>query len=138
GALRSSQPDELIDAYRSRGGFEAVVTRAGRVYLSGPQVTLQAVPDGLRPGGPARALAYRPRPVGGTRYVVPGAPAANGTHVYFFFSEDDLWHELAQLRNILLGGVGILVLLAAGAGILLARGTLRPVARASDAARALA
>src|SRR4029450_3357876 len=48
GPLRSSQPDELIDAYRSRGGFEAVVTRAGRVYLSGPQGTLQARRDGLR------------------------------------------------------------------------------------------
>src|SRR4029450_5249591 len=59
GALRSSQPDELIDAYRSRGGFEAVVTRAGRVYLSGPQVTLQAVPDGVRALGGRGDLGYQ-------------------------------------------------------------------------------
>jgi two-component system sensor histidine kinase MtrB len=49
-----------------------------------------------------------------------------------------VWHELSVLRNVLLGGVGILVLLAALAGVVLARSTLRPVARASTAARSLA
>ena len=43
-----------------------------------------------------------------------------------------------MLRNVLLGGVGILVLLAALAGAVLARSALRPVARASAAARSLA
>jgi len=137
-ALRTSPPDDLMGAYRSRGGFETVLTRRGRVYLSGPQVTLQAVPDGLRDVVVRGELGYQRAEIGGTRYVVTGAPAANGSRLYFFFSEDGLWHELAQLRNILLGGVGILVLLAVLAGILLARGALRPVARASEAAHSLA
>ena len=47
-------------------------------------------------------------------------------------------HELSVLRNVLLGGVGILVLLAALAGAVLARSALRPVARASTAAHSLA
>ena len=63
---------------------------------------------------------------------------AGGRELYFFFPEDGLRHELVQFRNILLGGVGILVLLAALAGVVLARSALRPVARASDAAHSLA
>ncbi|MGH3021803.1 MAG: ATP-binding protein, partial [Gaiellaceae bacterium] len=45
---------------------------------------------------------------------------------------------LAELRTILLAGLGVVVVLAALAGLLLARRTLAPVARASDAARSLA
>jgi signal transduction histidine kinase len=137
-ALRTAQPNDLMDAYRSRGGFETVATRNGHVYLSGLKVTLQSVPNGLLDVVARGDLGYQRATVGGKRYVVTGAPAANGAHLYFFFSEDDVWHELAQLRNILLAGVGILALLAAIAGILLARGTLRPVARASEAAHSLA
>jgi hypothetical protein len=44
----TARADDLLKAYRSRGDFETVATRGGRVYLSGTQVTLQAVPDGLR------------------------------------------------------------------------------------------
>ena len=43
-----------------------------------------------------------------------------------------------MFRNILAGGVAIVVLLAGLVGAVLARRTLRPVARASDAARSLA
>src|SRR4029450_8217470 len=68
--LRASSPDELMDAYRSRGGFEAVVTRSGRVYLTGPQVTLQSVPDGLREVVARGDLGYQRAEVGGKRYVV--------------------------------------------------------------------
>ena len=74
----------------------------------------------------------------GTHYLVVGGPVGRNTELYFFFPENGLRHELAVLRNILAGGVGILVLLAGFAGALLARQTLRPVGRASDAARSLA
>jgi two-component system sensor histidine kinase MtrB len=137
-AFRSAGANDLVRAYRSRGDFETVAIRDGQVYLSGPQVTLNAVPAALR-GVVARGeLGYQRTTVAGRHYLVTGSPAAAGTRLYFFFSEDDRWHELAQLRNILLGGVGILVLLAALAGVVLARGTLRPVARASEAAHSLA
>ena len=57
---------------------------------------------------------------------------------YFFFSEEELWDELAELRTILLAGLGVVIVFAALAGLLLARRMLAPVARASDAARSLA
>jgi len=137
-AFRSTGANDLVQAYRSRGDFETVAVRDGHVYLSGPQVSLNAVPAGLRELVARGELGYQRTTIAGKHYLVTGAPAAAGTRLYFFFSEEDLWHELAQLRNILLGGVGILVLLAALAGVVLARGTLRPVARASEAAHSLA
>jgi signal transduction histidine kinase len=137
-ALRSKGTADLVRAYQSRGDFETVATRHGQVFLSSGQVGLHEVPKGLSQIVERGELGYERTSVAGTHYIVTGAPAPNDRQLYFFYSEDGLWHELAQLRNILLGGVVILVLLAALAGVVLARGTLRPVARASAAAHSLA
>jgi signal transduction histidine kinase len=137
-AFRKSEADALVQAYKSRGDFQTVAKVGRHVYLSGTEVSLRAVPAGLRAIVVRGELGYQRTTVAGTHYIVTGAPAANGTRLYFFFSEEGLRHELAVLRNILLGGVGILVLLAALAGIVLARSTLRPVGRASAAAQSLA
>jgi signal transduction histidine kinase len=128
-------PVKLLRAYESRG-LTAVVVRDGRV-VSSFKVRLRQVPQGLRRIVDGGELGYQRTTVAGTRYLVTGGPA-QGTKLYFFFSEEGLRHELAQLRNILLAGVGILVLLAALVGFVLARSALRPVARASAAARSLA
>ena len=129
---------ELVDQYKSRGNFLTVVTRGGQTFLSSASVSLRSVPAGLRAIVGRGELGYQRTTVAGDRFLVTGAPAANGTKLYFFFPENGLRHELSVLRNVLLGGVGILVLLAALAGVVLARSTLRPVARASTAARSLA
>jgi signal transduction histidine kinase len=129
---------ELVDQYKSRGNFLTVATRGGQTFLSSASVSLRSVPAGLRAVVGRGELGYQRTTVAGDRFLVTGAPAANGTKLYFFFPEDGLRHELSVLRNVLLGGVGILVLLAALAGVVLARSTLRPVARASTAARSLA
>jgi signal transduction histidine kinase len=128
---------DLVKAYQSRGGFDTVAVRHDQVYLSG-LVTLQEVPPDLKAIVGRGELGYQRANVAGTHYLVTGTPAPNDRQLYFFFSEEGLRHELAVLRNVLLGGVGILVLLAALAGIVLARSTLRPVARASAAAHSLA
>ena len=135
--LYDSAP-ELIRAYRGRGDFLTVARRGGRSYLSGPEVTFRSVPAGLRAIVARGDLGYQRTTVAGRRYLVTGAPSPSGGDLYFFYSEDGLRHELAVLRNALLAGGGILVLLAALAGYVLARSTLRPVARASEAAHSLA
>jgi two-component system sensor histidine kinase MtrB len=137
-AFRSDSTNVLLKAYQSRGDFSTVATRRGRTYLQGTGVSLRSVPAGLRAVVGRGELGYERTSVAGTHFLVTGAPAANDTSLYFFFSEENLRHELAVLRNILLAGVGILVLLAALAGVVLARSTLRPVARASEAAQSLA
>ena len=129
---------KLVDAYKSRGDFLTVATRGGETFLSSASVSLRSVPAGLREVVGRGELGYERTTVAGDRFLVTGAPAANGRKLYFFFPENGLRHELSVLRNVLLGGVGILVLLAALAGVVLARSALRPVARASSAAQSLA
>jgi signal transduction histidine kinase len=130
-------PDGLLRAYRSIGGFETVLVGRGQPYSSF-KVRLQQVPKSLRRLVQQRGeLGYQRETVAGTHYLVVGGPS-EGAELYFFFSERGLRHELALLRNILLAGGGLLVVLAALAGAVLARQTLRPVARASAAASSLA
>jgi len=130
-------PDALLRAY-GRRGFETVGIDRGRPFSSSFAVDLRQVPADLRRLVRSGRLGYERKTVAGTHYLVVGGLAGRDAELYFFFSEENLRHELAQLRNVLLGGMGILVLVAAFIGAFLARSTLRPVARASDAARSLA
>lgn len=131
-------PDALLRAYLRRGDFDTVGVYRGRPFSSSFSVSVRQVPTGLRRIVREGELGYGRKTVAGTHYLVVGGPAGRNTELYYFFSEQGLRHELAQLRNILLAGVGILMLVAAFVGALLARSTLLPVARASDAARSLA
>jgi two-component system sensor histidine kinase MtrB len=101
-------------------------------------VSVRQVPNELREVVRAGNLGYQRKTVAGTHYLVVGGRSGRDSELYYFSSEQDLHSELTQLRNILLVGVGILMLVAGFAGAFLARSTLRPVARASDAARSLA
>lgn len=130
-------PQALLDAYAERG-FSTVLTSRRRSFVSGTNISLREVPSGLRALVGRGDLGYQRTTIAGTHYLVTGAPVAGDTRVYFFFSEDGLRHELAQLRNILAAGVAILAVLAGFVGVVLARRTLRPVGRASVAAQALA
>jgi signal transduction histidine kinase len=128
---------DLLAAYRRRGNFETVGIDHGRPFSS-TFLGLRQVPAELKRLVRRGELGYQRETVAGTHYVVVGGPGGRGAELYFFFSEESLRHELAVLRNILLAGVGILVLLAGFAGAILARRTLRPIGRASEAARSLA
>ena len=128
----------LIQAYRRSGDFETVGITNGKPFFSSLSVGLRQVPPDLRRLVRSGKLGYQRETVAGTHYLVVGGTSAKGTELYFFFSEQNLRHELTQLRNVLLIGVGILVVLAGFVGAALARQTLRPVARASAAANSLA
>jgi signal transduction histidine kinase len=130
------RPEKLLTAYKTTGGFDTVLRSGGRTYSS-KFLSLRQVPSGLQGIVRKGQLGYQRETVAGTRYLVVGGPAKRG-QLYFFYSEDGLRHELALLRNILLAGGVLLVLLAALAGAVLAREALRPVARASAAANSLA
>jgi signal transduction histidine kinase len=129
--------DALLDAYERGGDFLTVGVEGGRPFSSSFSVGVRQVPSDLRKIVKRGELGYERVDVAGTRYVVVGGPSAN-TELYFFFSEENVHHELAQLRTILLVGVGLLMLAGGLVGAALARNTLRPVARASTAARSLA
>ncbi len=82
-------------------------------------------------------LAYQRTEAAGAEQLAVGG-RVQGVALYFFYSEEELFDELAQLRTILLVGVGALALVAALIGSLVARRTLAPVAQASAAAQSLA
>jgi two-component system sensor histidine kinase MtrB len=131
-------PRALLEAFdRAGGGFEAVGIGPGGAFSSSFAVGPLQVPAALREIVRRGDIGYERETVAGTRYLVAGGPSG-ATQLYFFFSEQKIWHELADLRNILLIGVGVLIVLAALIGLALARRTLRPIARASGAARSLA
>jgi two-component system sensor histidine kinase MtrB len=84
-------------------------------------------------------LAYERVPIADTPYLVAGGQVPpSQAELYFFFSEEALHDDLAQLRTILLTGWGVVVILSAAVGAVVARRVLRPVAHASEAAHSLA
>jgi len=128
----------LQTAYERTGDFLTAGVVEGRPFSSTISVGLRQVPADLRGIVRDGQLGYERVTVAGTPYLVVGGPVGSSTELYFFFSEQTLRHELSQLRTILLAGLGILVLLAGVVGAVVARRALRPVGRASVAARSLA
>ena len=106
----------------------------GRSFSSSLSLGPAQVPADLKGLVAEGQLAYERERINGTPYLVVGGrvPSSN-TVLYYFFSEQRLWDELGQLRNILLYVLGGVVLLGGLVGALLARRMLRPVARASVA-----
>src|SRR6266540_1210633 len=137
-AYRRQGPQALLKAYERGGDFLTVAIDHGRPFSSSLSVGVRQVPADLRRLVGQGRLAYTRETVAGTHYLVVGGPSGSNTELYFFFSEQDLRHELAQLRTILLAGLALVVLVAGLVGALFARRTLRPVARASEAAHSLA
>jgi two-component system sensor histidine kinase MtrB len=130
---------QLLSAYERRGGFETVGTTGTRRFSSSVSVGIQEVPPELRALVARGRLGYERVTVAGTRYLIVGGNVAKAdTELYYFYSEEQLWEELAQLRNVLLAALGVVALIGALVGAVLARRILAPVGRASQAAHSLA
>jgi two-component system sensor histidine kinase MtrB len=137
--LPTEGSDGLLDALQRRAGFDTVLLENGRASPSSLSLGSDQVPADLRELVASGQLAWERTTVADTSYLVTGGRVpGTDAEAYFFFSEEELRSDLAELGTILLGGLGVVVLLAGLAGALLARRTLAPVARASDAARSLA
>lgn len=129
---------EFVRAYELRGSHAVLVFPGGRSIASDSQVD-PAIPAALRDLVSKGQLGYLRVDVGGQPYlVVAGQVPGSAAQLYLYFSEQGIQHNLAQLRNILAAAWLSVVLVAALAGRLLARRTLDPVAKASEAARMMA
>jgi len=135
----SQEIDQLLAAYERRGGFETVGTTGSQRFSSSVSVGIQEVPADLRALVKSGKLGYQRADVGDTRYLIVGGKVRRSdTELYYFYSEERLWDELTQLRNVLLAALAVVALLGALVGAVLARGILAPVGRASQAAHSLA
>jgi two-component system sensor histidine kinase MtrB len=104
-----------------------------------PQVNRRPIPASLRHVVRQGKVGYERFEVSGTPYLVLGGKVpGSAAQLYLLFDEAAVQRNLNQLRNTLaIAWLGV-VLLAALIGHTLARRTLEPVARASDAARLMA
>jgi two-component system sensor histidine kinase MtrB len=117
---------------------------SGRHVLlaTGGAVTASNATFNPAPGAPLRAavaggqLGYERTPAG--LLLVGGRIPGSTAELYVVHGEGIIYRDLGQLRYALLAGWVVVVCLAAGVGQVLARRTLEPVGRASQAARAIA
>jgi signal transduction histidine kinase len=126
-------------SFYTGGGFETLVVEGAEIVPSSLSLGSVHIPEDLGRLVARGQLAYerfdvhgRPQLVVGAR--IPGHPV----ELYFVYPEGGLQRDLRQLGIVLAAGWGVVVVVAAAVGLLLARRTLGPVARASDAARSLA
>jgi signal transduction histidine kinase len=129
--------DRFVSSYEQRGVHAVLLSGEAR-FASNPAVDPE-LPASLRRVVQRGELGYLRATVGGEPYlIVGGRPPGSRAELYFLFSERSLHRDLAHLRTVLLLGWGAVVVVAGLVGRALARRTLGPVARASQAARAIA
>jgi signal transduction histidine kinase len=129
--------DRLRDSFEQTDQHVVLIT-GGNVVPSNPSFdpTIPASLQGLVRGGD---LGYSRLVFDRHHFLLMGGRIPTSTdELYFLFNEDRIDHDLIQLRNVLLTGWGIVLVLAGLVGSLLARRTLGPVAKASQAARSMA
>jgi len=139
-AGRFPQP---IDVAGLLGGIESAGTHAilvdqGIASPSNPSFD-PAIQSDLRTLVGRGQLAYSRITFQGTHFLMVGSRIPGSLdQLYLLFDEQSVYRDLGNLRNVLLIGWGVVILLAALVGRALARGTLEPVGRASEAARHMA
>ncbi len=141
---RGDLPDqEALDSLvRRRGADVIVVTTPAGDYTSHPSITRADIPKDVAPPivhEQGMDLPTEETTVSGVDYLVVAAPATDaGVTMYFFYSKTALQKGLQHLAAITWRLWLVVVVAAALVGNTLARRTLRPVSRASAAARSLA
>ena len=129
---------DFVNAYEQRGTHAVLVFPGGLRVPSDTEVN-PPIPAELADVVHQGQLGYQRVHVAGQPYLILGGQVPQSTaQLYLFFSEQDIQHALDQLRNTLVGGWLSVLLVAALIGNALARRTLGPVAKASEAARLIA
>ncbi len=139
-AAKISYPEAgaFVRAYEQRHTHAVLIFPGHRKVPSNPEV-IPAIPASLRGVVRQGKLGYERIAVAGVPYlVIGGRVTGSPAQLYILFAEDALQASLRQLRNTLAAAWLGVVLLAALAGRALARRTLEPVARASEAAMLMA
>ncbi len=132
------QESPLADALALRGDIEVYVDFGdGDPFLSKPSflATLDLVSDDLQDIVARGNIGQEWIEVDTTPYLVAaGRRPPNGPDFYFFYPAGEIETGLERLRQALLAGGLVLIVIGAAAGNWAARQVLRPVRRASEAA----
>jgi signal transduction histidine kinase len=134
-SITYQEAGDFVRAYEQRGTHAVLIFPGGRKVVSNARVN-PPIPAALQGLARQGQLGYQRMDVAGLPYLVlAGRVPGSAAQLYLFFSEQSVQHNLAQLRNTLAAAWLGVLLLAALVGQALARRTLGPVARASEAAR---
>jgi signal transduction histidine kinase len=129
----------LISRLRRREEFDTLVISNGITMSSNPALDSSHVPSNIVPTADLLELPTAVTDIDGEPHLVVASTLPDSdSQFYFFFSKQRLSESLSSLGTILLRGWAVLVVFAGLVGSGLARQTLRPVSRASEAARSLA
>jgi two-component system, OmpR family, sensor histidine kinase MtrB len=127
----------LLDSFRQNRVNVVLVSE--RSALASNRNLNPPIPQDLRSLVGSGQLAYQRITSGNRHLLLIGGPIPGSKdQLYFVFTEDRIQRDLMDLRNVLLAGWGVVVVLAGLVGRLLAKRTLDPVARASQAAHSIA
>src|SRR5712692_2563856 len=128
----------FVRAYEQRGTHVVLIFSGGRRVWSDARVN-PPIPPVLRSFVRQGQLGYQRMDVGGLPYLVlAGRVPGSAAQLYLCFPQQGIGRNLTQLHNTLTAAWLGVLLLAALVGRVLARRTLEPVARASEAARLMA
>jgi two-component system sensor histidine kinase MtrB len=140
--LRSQEDGDsrdLVRRFKADGAFEALVVVDGQEATTEPGFDLSAIPPRLETRPVDDGYLEVDAQIGGRHGVILHPPESVGeADVYMFFSQERLREQMRNLAFSLWRAWIIVAVLAGVLGLVLARQTLRPVARASAAARSLA
>ncbi|GIH09177.1 two-component sensor histidine kinase [Rhizocola hellebori] len=131
--LDQTRTANLLDSFEGSGRHVVLVTAQS--------VTASNVAFRAEPGDRTRSLAATGQVAferTGRQLVVGGQIPGSTDQLYVVYAEERIYEDLAQLRTAMLASWAAAVLLAALVGRALARRTLEPVGRASEAAHAIA
>jgi signal transduction histidine kinase len=138
GSISYQEAGDFVGAYEQRGTHAVMIFPGDRKVTSDARVD-PPIPAALRGLVRQGQLGYQRMDVAGAPYLVlAGRVPGSAAQLYLYFSEQSLQRNLAQLRNTLAAAWLGVLLVAALVGRALARRTLEPVARASEAARLIA
>lgn len=127
---------QLRDAFMQRTGAHMIAVQGGETYTSSPGIGLAGVPASLRTGSDEPRVEETR--ADGRPSLLVAADGPVGSRYYFFFSLEQLYQSLDELRRVAAAGWVLTVLIAGAVGDIVARRTLRPVAAAARAAEAIA
>jgi two-component system, OmpR family, sensor histidine kinase MtrB len=135
--LTEESTDRLLQSFQQNRVNVVLVT--GQTSLPSNPTFAPRISPSLQSLVRSGQLAYeRVRSGGHDLLVIGGRIPGSDQQLYFVFGEDRIQRDLTQLRKVLLAGWVLVVILAGLVGRLLAKRTLEPVARASNAARSIA
>jgi signal transduction histidine kinase len=131
---------DYVETFQLVRGTPAMLLIGDQQFRSDPSLEF-TVPATIRRVVRRGEIGFQRITVDSEPWLLTGARppgAEDDVELYFLFPEANIARDLEQLRNVLLIGLGVVVVLAGMIGRAVSRRTLHPVAQASRAARSIA